>query len=35
MTTLFMLQANTTARHGSITVKPVCLWADTVVSECT
>ena len=31
MTTLFMQQASNHQRHGSITVKPVCLWAYAVV----
>jgi len=31
MTSLFAAQATITQRHGSMTVKPVCLWAHNLV----
>jgi hypothetical protein len=33
MTTMFMQQAATRQLHGSSTVKPFCLWANTVVPD--
>ena len=35
MNTLFMSQTCSHARHGSITVKPVCLWALALELERT
>gem|GEM_PF-5097973 len=35
MATMFTLQASIDQRHGSYTVKPVCLWTDSVVSAKT
>lgn len=35
MNTALMQQASPGKRHGSMTVKPVCLWATRAVPEST